>query len=869
MLIPGTILGEYEIRAPLGAGGMGEVYRARDSRLNREVAIKVLPVSFARDTDRLRRFEQEARSVAALNHSNILVVYQMGTHEGTPYLVSELLEGESLRERMRRGPLPIRLVVDYGVQIARGLAAAHEKGIVHRDLKPENLFLTKDGNVKILDFGLAKMVQRVGVEDAEQTFMLQTEPGMLIGTVGYMSPEQVRGHPADQRSDIFSLCVILQEMLTGVQTFKKSTSAETMTAILNEDPGTTPQLALMAPLAMQRVLQHGLEKNLEQRFQSASDLGFAMESLSSTEFSAPVLLPATPKVAKSGRHQTLLAVAVLVVLLGGVLAYVATRSEPVPTLGKYAQVTHDGLQKSLVGTDGSRLYMNLVSTGGQDVVAIHITGGQPRAIPLPRVDMVVVGLSPDGTDLLVVEGNGVPPKGPLWSVPVFGGSPRRLGDAVGDEAALSPDGKMLAYADGGNLFLADASGSEAHRISSMPNYISNVAWSPNGEQIRFETSEGYMTEVGPHLAWEVAARGGPPRQLLPGWQDPPDQCCGKWTADGRYFVFESHEQIWALPEERGLLHAKAVPVQLTSSPMALQWPLPSKDGKKLFVVGRTYRGELTRYDVKSRKFVPYLDGLSAESLDFSNDGGWVAYVTYPEGTLWRSRLDGSERLQLTYPPMGVVGPRWSGDGKKIVFFEFPSKTNGAARMLEVATAGGSPHELLPNDAHNQQDPAWSPDGNRILFAGDPQDAEVGKALPGIRVLDMQTRQVSGLAGSEGLFSPRWSRDGRYVAALTGDSSTLMIMDSKTQQWSALAKGTFGWPNWSRDSQHVYLLDFKGKGAVLKVGVEDHKSEKVVDLKDLVTAGRFGGSLSIAPDDSPLLLRDRGTQDVYALDWQQP
>lgn len=869
MLIPGTILGEYEIRASLGAGGMGEVYRARDSRLNREVAIKVLPVSFARDTDRLRRFEQEARSVAALNHSNILVVYQMGTHEGTPYLVSELLEGESLRERMRRGPMPLRLVVDYGVQIARGLAAAHEKGIVHRDLKPENLFLTKDGHVKILDFGLAKMVQRAGVEASEQTFMLQTEPGMLIGTVGYMSPEQVRGHPADQRSDIFSLCVILQEMLTGVQTFKKSTSAETMTAILNEDPGTMPQLGQVAPPALQRVLQHGLEKSPEQRFQSASDLGFALEAMLSTELSAPALRLQMPAVTKSGRYQTLLAVAVLVVLLGVVLAYVWMRSEPMPTVANYVQVTHDGLQKSLIGTDGSRLYMNLVSTGGQDVAAIHIAGGQQRAIPLPGVGMAAVGLSPDGTDLLVVEGSGVPPKGPLWSVPVFGGSPRRLGDAVGDEAAWSPDGKMLAYADNGDLYLADEGGSEAHRIVSMPNYVSNLAWSPNGESLRFVTSEGYMPEVGPHLAWEVAVRGGTPRRLLPGWQEPPDQCCGRWTADGRSFVFQSLDQIWALPEERGLLHAKAVPVQLTSSPMALQSPLPSKDGKKLFVVGRTYRGELTRYDAGSRKFVPYLDGISAEYLDFSNDGEWVAYVTYPEGTLWRSRLDGSERLQLTYPPLGVVGPRWSGDGKTIVFFEFPGKSDQPARMLEVSTEGGSAHELLPNDAHNQQDPAWSPDGSRILFAGDPHDAEVGKTLPGIRVLDVQTREVSGLPGSEGLFSPRWSRDGRYVAALTGASSTLMVMDMKTQRWSAVAKGTFGWPNWSRDSRHVYLLDFKGKGTVLRVGVEDHKVEKMVDLKELVTTGRFGGSLSLAPDDSPLLLRDRGTQDVYALDWQQP
>jgi len=286
-LTPGTILGQYEIRSPLGAGGMGEVYRAHDTRLDREVAIKVLPESLTADPDRLRRFEQEARAAAALNHPNILAVYQMATHEGVSYMVSELLEGETLRERLRRGPIPLRKAIDYGVQIAHGLAAAHDKGIVHRDLKPENLFVTKDGRVKILDFGLAKLTQPKDDSGQMNTLTQGTDPGMVVGTAGYMSPEQVRGKAADHRSDIFAFGTILYETVTGKQTFRKPTSAETMSAILNEEPQAISQLTPSVPPGLERVVRRCLEKAPEQRFQSASDLAFALEALSDSAITSP------------------------------------------------------------------------------------------------------------------------------------------------------------------------------------------------------------------------------------------------------------------------------------------------------------------------------------------------------------------------------------------------------------------------------------------------------------------------------------------------------------------------------------------------------------------------------------------------------
>ena len=260
-LEPGTHFGDYEIQSLLGAGGMGEVYRARDTRLGRAVAIKVLPAVLSHDPDRLRRFEQEAQAAAALDHPNILAVHQMGTYEGTPYLVSALLEGCTLRELLVRGPLPVRKSMDYGVQISRGLAAAHQKGITHRDLKPENLFVTKDGRVKILDFGLAKLTQRKTIADqSAPTVSAETEPGLVMGTVGYMAPEQVRGSTADHRTDIFSFGAILYEMLTGKRAFQKATAAETMTAILNEDPPGISGTVQNVPASLQRIAHHCLEK---------------------------------------------------------------------------------------------------------------------------------------------------------------------------------------------------------------------------------------------------------------------------------------------------------------------------------------------------------------------------------------------------------------------------------------------------------------------------------------------------------------------------------------------------------------------------------------------------------------------------------
>ena len=871
-LASGTRLSQYEILSPLGAGSMGEVYRARDTRLEREVAIKILPELVSSDPQRLHRFEVEAKAAAALNHPNILAVYQMGTYAGVPYLVSELLEGKTLGETVRRGPLPLAKVIDYGVQLARGLAAAHQKGIVHRDLKPDNVFVTTDGRIKILDFGLAKVIQpKDSVMNLAPTVTMQ---GVAMGTVGYMSPEQVRGFATDHRTDIFAFGAILYEMVMGTRLFDRPTSADTISAILNEEPAPLSVLAPETPVALQRLVLRCLEKDADQRFQSASDLAFALEALSSSAISAPTgahpIKQDGPKKDETRRPKTAFAVAALVIAVGAVvLVYFWMQPASVPNVSKYVQLTHDGQPKSLIGTDGSRLYLGL-GVGNSGSFAAHrlaemsISGGEPRTLSImPSPNMIPVHLSPDGSEILVVDGKGAPPRGPLWSLPILGGSPRRLGDVEAETAAWSPDGKVLAYSNLSDLFLAKADGTESHKLLSMKGDIKNVTWSPDGGHLRFDTTESAGT-LGQQLAWEVSVAGTDLHRLLAGWHDPPDECCGTWTPDGKYFVFQSNRQIWALPQSAGLFHSPSKPIPLTSSPLALSSPLPSRDGKKLFVIGQTYRGELMRYDSKSGGFSPFLRGISAEYVAFSKDGQWVTYVSYREGTLWRSKLDGSERLQLTYPPMYAVLPRWSPDGKKIIFFEFALSSEKPARIYEISSEGGSARQLLPDDRQQQLDPNYSPDGSKIVFGSESNDPSSA-----IRVLDVASRQVSNLPDSQGVYSPRWSPDGRYISAFSADSRRLLLFDFKTQKWIELANGSLGWLNWSHDGQYVYVLDNRGKDAVVRIRISDHHAEQVADLKTFASAGRYGGSLALTPDDAPLLLLDTGTQDVYAVDWEAP
>ncbi len=423
-LTPGTKLGPYEILAPLGAGGMGEVYRAKDTRLGRDVALKILPESFAREADRLRRFEQEARAVAALNHPNILAVFDIGQNGGSPFLVSELLEGESLRAVLDRGALPQRKTIEYGVQIAHGLAAAHEKGIVHRDLKPENVFVTKDGRIKILDFGLAKFAQNLIPEpDGLTLTSSHTAAGVVMGTASYMAPEQVRGEASDPRTDIFSFGAVLYEMLSGVRAFRRDTAAETMTAVLKDDPPELSDPVRPVSPTLERIVRRCLEKHPEQRFQSARDLSFALSALSGTETGGVARAVAAPRRLPL---QIWLFVALVLVAVAGVTWFVARRPAPTTRL-QFALAVPEEMSVSHMALSRDGTMLVFVSPDEKSALPMLFVQrvGSPNVTPLPGTEGASFPFwSPDAAYI------GFFANGKLQKIAASGGTPQVLASVL-------------------------------------------------------------------------------------------------------------------------------------------------------------------------------------------------------------------------------------------------------------------------------------------------------------------------------------------------------------------------------------------------------------------------------------------------------
>jgi len=543
-LTSGTKLGPYEIVSLLGAGGMGEVYRARDSRLKREVAVKVLPQSLALDAERLRRFEQEALATAALNHPNILAVFDIGNHEGSPYVVSELLEGETLRERLRGGSLAVRKTLDYSLQIAHGLAAAHEKGIVHRDLKPENLFLTKDGRVKILDFGLAKLTQpESGDQTSLPTMTHATEAGVVMGTAGYMSPEQVRGAAVDPRSDIFSFGAILYEMLSGKRAFHRDTAADTMSAILKEDPPDLSETNRNISPALERIVQHCLEKRPESRFHSASDIAFDLEHLSGQSGSAAKVAVTDSRAVAHDRPRLLrLAAIVALGLLMLALGWWLGRAKSAGSLAEYKQITFRTgfMGHSRFTPDGSVVYSAAWDGGDQQLYIARSDDPGARELSLKDAELLSISKSGElAVRLNTANHGGYARSGTLARLPLSGGTPREVMNDVqdadwspnGDSMAvvhylpenhhwrleypigkvlfesinwishpkISSDGKWIAFADhenpGGDdegsvaVIRADGSDNQKEKkLSSGWVTLEGILWSPSGDEIWFTSS---------------------------------------------------------------------------------------------------------------------------------------------------------------------------------------------------------------------------------------------------------------------------------------------------------------------------------------------------------------------------------------------
>jgi DNA-binding winged helix-turn-helix (wHTH) protein/Tol biopolymer transport system component len=574
--------------------------------------------------------------------------------------------------------------------------------------------------------------------------------------------------------------------------------------------------------------------------------------------SADLALPVENEPAARRSSRAALVVGAVVAILLAIGVWYLTWPLPPPRVTQYVQITHDGNIGSIAGNDGSRIYFNMSPWG--PIAQVGVSGGEIVTIPIAAKRALVSGVSADGANLLIWSWN--PPE--LWTMGTVGGSPRFIQKNTSFILpAWSQDTKYIAYADSnGNVYTMRSDGTDIRKLATFKSYVTDIAWSPDGGRIRLTVNSSL---------WEITSTGGNPHPLLPEWKGPVGQCCGQWTPDGDFFMFLAggnstagpavggFEQIWALDERHSLFHrVPRAPVHLTIGPIHWATPVPSRDGGRIYAVGTIPRGELVRLDPKSKQLLPFLGGISEEFVAYSKDGAQIAYVTYPDGILWRAKADGTDRVQLTSPPTYPRLCRWSPDGTQILF----SDTRSASRfgLYTVSAQGGMPRLLLPDDdGQGEIDGYWSPDGHKIVYQVDAHHS--------LRILDLDTGKVNQVPDSDGLWSPRWSPDGRYIAAMaTLPPVTIKLFDLQTQHWSTLTENTgpWGYPTWSHNGRFIYALNDRGKWSIQRISVPDGKIDLVVDLSDVHLIGAVGFWFGLDPNDTPLLLRNNGTRDIYAL-----
>jgi DNA-binding winged helix-turn-helix (wHTH) protein/Tol biopolymer transport system component len=552
---------------------------------------------------------------------------------------------------------------------------------------------------------------------------------------------------------------------------------------------------------------------------------------------------------------------------------------PLPRVLGYTQLTDSGRVDELsdILTDGTRVYFAAHPAGSKDqqLYQASVFDKETAEIPIPFSGFFLCDISPDRSQLLVASSPEKEGDHPFWILSVLGGSPRRVGDITGGDAKWTPDGKAFIYSRGTNVFLAGSDGRGSRKLLSTPGFASGFRWSPDRRVIRFTVTD-QSTSL--NSIWEASSDGSHLHALLPGWNSPSTETeWGDWTADGRYFVFgstrEEKYEIWAIREKRDYLHKMPHgPVPVSTGPARVIRPRLSVDGKRLFAVSVQYKGELFRFDPGSSQFVPFLAGLSAHRLSFSNDGRWMTYVSYPEGELWRSRIDGTDKLRLTFAPIGADLPRWSPDGSQIVFEDRPGGRPGD--MFLVPSSGGDPKRLLPQGMTGSN-PDWSPDGKLIAFGPQPTfqsapNAAGGTTGPGamIHMLNANTRKISDLPGSTGLYWPCWSTDGRYIAALSVDTHRLMLFDNRMQKWTQLASGaTLHNPLWCRDGKTLYFQDLGAPSQpVYRLNIRSHVQQRIGGPGPLSQPDTIYSALTgLSPDDSPIILEIHSMDDIYALD----
>jgi eukaryotic-like serine/threonine-protein kinase len=799
---------------------MGEVYRARDSRLKRDVAIKVLPASMSSDAERLRRFESEAEAASALNHPNILSVYDIGTEGGAPYIVSELLEGETLRAKLAGGAFSPRRAIGHALQIAHGLAAAHEKGIAHRDLKPENIFVTSDGRVKILDFGLAKLTQPEGVSTSLTNIPTATEPGVVLGTLGYMAPEQVRGKGADARSDIFAYGAILYEMLSGRRAFHADTAADTISAILNQDPPDLSETNRRIPESLDRIVRHCLEKSPESRFHSASDIAFDLEAISGTSLVAPAV--AASGAPWSTRIRRLLPWLALPAIVAAFF------------LGRQTLSRRGGGVKPIVG----------------EVKKLTI---QPGVESFPS-------LSPDASTVVFEAG-------PASNTDIFlqrvgGHNPINLTkdcDQNDGQPAFSPSGDRIAFRSecgGGGIFLMGATGENIRRLTEFGYY---PAWSPDEKEIAVVTEpfiEPYSRTGFSHL-WAIRVDNGQKREvrgpdcMQPSWsphgsriaywglrgntgqrdiftigaagekaapavdvtRDAPLDWTPFWSADGRFLYFASDRggsmNLWRvhIDETSGKTSGAPEPVTLPAG-----WTGPvhaSRDGRHLAYEALTNLPGIQRvpFDPSAGTITGPASDIFRSSLamlpfEVSPDGGWIAFASGgSRQDLFLVRTDGTGLRQLTDDAFRDRNMGWTRDGKQIIFM---SDRGGTYDSWSIRPDGSGLKQITKTVEKATWWPVFSPDGsafaasngaNTILYAFDGSAAT-------------QREKIPKLEAAFGFIVRDWSPDGKLLAGAqaSGDQGRgIVVYAIESRRYDVLNESGLS-PRFLPDSRRLLYID---------------------------------------------------------------
>jgi len=863
----GTRLGPYEILSPLGAGGMGEVYKARDPKLARFVAIKVLPESLAKDADALVRFEREAHAVAALNHPNILSIHDFGTSEGVAYAVMELLEGDSLRARLDHAPLAQRRAVEIAIQIANGLAAAHEKGIIHRDLKPENVFLTSDGRVKILDFGLAK---RVGLEAGltNAPTVAGTEPGAVMGTVGYMSPEQVRGRELDSRTDVFSFGAILYEMLSGRRAFKSDSGIETMNAILKEDPPELLESGRNISPALERIVRHCLEKSPEARFHSASDVAFNLEALSNASSSSSArIVPG-----RWGRPAPLRrAAAVAGVAAALILGYVAgrRRAPASPGAPEFHQLTMlpgeeaspslspDGQTFAYVANAGTKSDIFVQRVDGKS--AIDLTAECSKGSSGPA-------FSPGGDRIAYRSecGNGI------FVMGATGENPRRLTD-FGYNPAWSPDGKEIAYSSDsgsnpwarsgtGELWAIEVESGKKRRITDSDAVA--PSWSPHGHRIAFW---GLPKASSQRVLWTISSRGGEaPRPVTPlderyfNWNP-------VWSPDGKSLFFASNRggtaNVWRLPidEESGKVRGapEALPIAATR---VGQFSL-ARDGKRLVFADLMTLSEIRKiaFDpdrgaIAGQPATVFRAAMSVVDLGLAPSGNEIVFRPIGrQEDLFLVGTDGTRFRQLTDDPFKKRGPEWSPDGNRIAFY---SDRTGRYEIWTIRPDGSGLTQVTKTTGDGTWYPHWSPDGKSIAYPDGTGAEIVPVDRPG------STERLPKMEDEKWFQVQSWSPDGTELVGqinslnAAGGVAIYPLRDKKYQ----LVTETGGGPVFLQDGKRILYSDRDGIRLVDRAS----KTSRLV----LPIPGTEFVNFALAPDRRTIYLVTGQTEgDIWSATWK--